>query len=96
MSDPASYCSSTPRIQLPAVARWHTPLHSLATAIREISGLTLSPQRVERGFLTGYGDREIEDSISLTEFAKAIRRVYSVRCDMRYGMLEKDLTSNLN
>ena len=56
----------------------------------------LSPQRVERGFLTGYGDREIEDSISLTEFAKAIRRVYSVRCDMRYGMLEKDLTSNLN
>jgi hypothetical protein len=39
----------------------------------------LSPQRVERGFLTGYGDREIEDSISLTKFAKAIRRVYSVR-----------------
>ena len=39
VSDPATYCSSTPRIQPPAVARWHTLLHSLATEIREISGL---------------------------------------------------------
>jgi hypothetical protein len=39
--------------------------------------LTLSPQRVERGWLTGYGDREIENFIAMTEFAKAVRRVYS-------------------
>jgi hypothetical protein len=32
--------SSKPRIQSPAVARWHTHLHGLATPIREISGLT--------------------------------------------------------
>ena len=41
VSDPATYCSSTPRIQSPAVARWHTLLHGLATPIREISGLKL-------------------------------------------------------
>jgi len=39
VSDPATYCSSTPRIQSPAVARWHTLLHGLATPMREISGL---------------------------------------------------------
>ena len=37
-SDPATCCSSTPRIQLPAVARWHAHPHGLATPIREISG----------------------------------------------------------
>ena|GEM_PF-4868904 len=41
VSDPATYCSSTPRFQSPAVARWHTLLHGLATQIREISGLKL-------------------------------------------------------
>jgi hypothetical protein len=39
VSDPATYCSSTPRIQPSAVARWYTLLHGLPTAIREISGL---------------------------------------------------------
>ena len=38
VSDPATYCSSTPRNQHPAVAQWHTHLHGLATKIREISG----------------------------------------------------------
>jgi len=41
MSDPATYCSSTTRIQPPAVARLHTLLHGLATKIRETSGLAL-------------------------------------------------------
>ena len=36
---PATYCSSTPRIQPPAVARSRTLLHGLATAIHETSGL---------------------------------------------------------
>jgi hypothetical protein len=31
--------SSTPRIQPPAVARWHTLIHGLATAIHETSEL---------------------------------------------------------
>ena len=31
--------SSTPRIQYPAVARWHALLHDLATPVHEISGL---------------------------------------------------------
>ncbi len=39
VSDPATYCSSTSRIQSPAVARWHSHLHGLATAIRKTSGL---------------------------------------------------------
>jgi len=39
VSDPATYCSSTPRIQLPAVARWHTHLRSLETPIHKICGL---------------------------------------------------------
>jgi hypothetical protein len=39
VSDPATYCSSAPRIQLPAVARYHSHLHGLATAIHETSGL---------------------------------------------------------
>ena len=39
MSDPATYRSGTPRIQHPAVARWHSHLRGLATAIHEISGL---------------------------------------------------------
>ena len=41
VSDPATYCSSTPRFQSPAVARWHTLLHGHATPIREIAGLKL-------------------------------------------------------
>ena len=44
VADPATYCSSTPRIQPPAVARWHTLFHGLATGIHEISGLTHSLQ----------------------------------------------------
>ncbi len=39
VSAPATYRSGTPRNQDPAVARWHTLLHGLATEIREISGL---------------------------------------------------------
>ena len=38
VSDPATYCSSTPRIQPPAVVRWHAHLHGLATPSREICG----------------------------------------------------------
>jgi hypothetical protein len=34
----ATTCSNTPRIQHPAVARWHVHLCGLATAIHEISG----------------------------------------------------------
>ena len=36
---PATYFSSTPRMQPPAVSRWHAHLHGLATPIREICGL---------------------------------------------------------
>ncbi|MGB6378176.1 MAG: hypothetical protein WBG24_15800 [Syntrophobacteria bacterium] len=39
VSHPATYRLGTPRVQLPAVARWHAQLHGLATAIRETSGL---------------------------------------------------------
>ena len=39
VSDPATYCSSTPRIPLPAVAQWPSHLHGLATAIHETFGL---------------------------------------------------------
>ena len=39
VSGPATYCSSTSRIQPPAVARWHTLLPGLATVIRETAGL---------------------------------------------------------
>jgi hypothetical protein len=39
MSAPATYCSSMPRNQHPAVARWHAHLCGLATAIHEISRL---------------------------------------------------------
>jgi hypothetical protein len=39
VSDPATYCSSTPRIQPPAVDRWHVHLHRLATPSRETCGL---------------------------------------------------------
>jgi hypothetical protein len=42
VSTPATYRSGTPRTQHPAVARWHTHLCGLATAIHEISGLKLS------------------------------------------------------
>ena len=38
---PATYRSGTPRNQHPAVARWHTHLRGLATAIHEISGLVI-------------------------------------------------------
>jgi len=44
VSDPATYCSSTARIQLPAVARYQSHLHGLATAIHETSGLDLNVQ----------------------------------------------------
>ena len=40
---PATYRSGTPRIQPPAVARWHAHLHGLATSIRETSGLARLP-----------------------------------------------------
>ncbi|MGB6377609.1 MAG: hypothetical protein WBG24_12885, partial [Syntrophobacteria bacterium] len=36
---PATYWSSTPRIQSPAVVRYHSHLHGLATAIHETPGL---------------------------------------------------------
>jgi len=36
---PAMYYSSTPRVQPPAVTRWHVHLHGLPTTIHEISGL---------------------------------------------------------
>jgi len=36
---PATYFSSTPRMQPPAVTRWHAHLGGLATSIREICGL---------------------------------------------------------
>jgi len=39
VSDPATYCSSTPQVQLPAFSLWHSHLHGLATTIHEISGL---------------------------------------------------------
>jgi hypothetical protein len=39
VSNPATYCSSTPRVRPPAVTRWHIHLRGLATPIREISGL---------------------------------------------------------
>jgi hypothetical protein len=42
VSDPATYCSSTPRVQPPAVGRWHSLLHGLPTAIHETSGLDIS------------------------------------------------------
>jgi len=38
---PSTYRSGTPRIQLPAVARWHAHLCGLATATHEISGLII-------------------------------------------------------
>ena len=41
MSYPATYRSGTPRIQHPAVARWHAHLHGLATPIHETSGLAI-------------------------------------------------------
>jgi len=46
---------------------------------------------VERGLLTGYGDREIEDSISMTEFAKTFQRVYSYRCGKEMCDLKKKI-----
>ena len=36
---PAMYRSGTPRVQYPAVSRWHAHLHGLVTAIHETSGL---------------------------------------------------------
>ena len=38
VSHPATYCSSTPRIRFPAVARWHAHLYGLATQNHERSG----------------------------------------------------------
>jgi hypothetical protein len=46
--DPATYCSRTPRIQPPAVARWHTHLHGLATVISETSGLGVALLDMEK------------------------------------------------
>jgi hypothetical protein len=52
VSDPATYCSSTPRIQLPAVARWHTHLHGLETPIHEICGLaSIHPETAFMGVI---------------------------------------------
>ena len=42
-SHPATYCSSTPRVRAPAIARWHTHLYGLVTVIHEICGLYQSP-----------------------------------------------------
>jgi hypothetical protein len=42
VSDPVTYCSSTPRVQLPVVARWHTHPRCLATPIHEICGLNVA------------------------------------------------------
>ena len=39
--NPAAYCSSTPRIQASAVARWNGHLQGLATQIHKQSGLAL-------------------------------------------------------
>jgi len=39
ISHPATYCSSTPRMQNPALARSHAHLHGLVTSIHEIAGL---------------------------------------------------------
>ena len=39
---PCDVLSSTPRVRAPAIARWHTHLHGLATAIHEICGLNQS------------------------------------------------------
>jgi hypothetical protein len=39
VSNPTTYRSGMPRIQHPAVARWHPHLHGLVTAIHEIFGL---------------------------------------------------------
>jgi hypothetical protein len=50
---------------------------------------------VERGFLTGYGDREIEDSISMTEFAKTFQRVYSYRCGNEMCDLKERVFSHI-
>jgi len=44
VSESATCCSSTARIQLPAVSRWHGHLYDLATAISEVSGLDLNVQ----------------------------------------------------
>ena len=55
-SNPATYYSSTPRIQAPAVARWHAHPHSLATPIHELSGLFVYGGR---GLCSGYGTRLI-------------------------------------
>jgi len=39
VSPPATYCSSAPRVRVPAVVRLHAHLHGLVTAIHEMSGL---------------------------------------------------------
>ena len=39
VSPPATYCLSTPRVRVPAVARLHAHLHGLVTTIHEMSGL---------------------------------------------------------
>ena len=36
---PCDVLSSTSRVRVPAVARWHTHLHGFVTTIHEISGL---------------------------------------------------------
>jgi hypothetical protein len=69
VSAPATYRSGTPRNQHPAVARWHTHLRGLATAIHEISGPDLSSSNIETGDPpAGWGVRR---TISNKEFRTA-------------------------
>jgi hypothetical protein len=77
VSDPATYCSSTPRIQPPAVSRWHTLLHGLPTAIREISGLYVLFQILHRG---GYVMRRL--TLMLFQLFLSIFAVYAVLYDV--------------
>ena len=55
MSPPAAYRSGTPRDQHPAIARWHTHLHGLATLIHETSGLANDEGNTMDSFLSCLG-----------------------------------------
>src|SRR5210317_887976 len=66
-SDPATYCSSTPRIQLPAVARWHTLLHGLATAIHETSGLRQTLKESHYGLVECLSTFKVNEMTSIGE-----------------------------
>ena len=45
---PTTYCSSTPRVQPPAVAKWHVHLCGLATPVHDTSGLGLPKKQKGR------------------------------------------------